>query len=426
MAASSDLTTMVISSEEMTSLVPETSSAGPKPPPMSSLAYTIIGIVMMCYCCLGFTFNSCSILVFAKNKNLRSPTNMFILALNICDFLMASAAAPFSAFSSLSHGWMFGEIGCLYEGFMVYFLGQTSMYLLAAISFDRYFVIAKPLQASKITHRIAGISVGICWFLGFLWSALPAVGWNRYALEGAEISCSVVWQSDNPSDMSYIFVIFFACLVVPLGVMFFSYFNVYMTIKSINKNQVWDMKSRVARRNLRIEKKMFKTILVMCAAFVGAWTPYTAVSFYAAFGGAHAISPLVGTLPALLAKCAGLLNPIIYVATNKQFRTAFYQLVPCDGVKKTLQKKEDEPDSDDSGDENETKTKKDSKDNKDNKATTSKKGGGGNAVGPAPEVIDEKEAETQIEEIIHTPNHTANTNVIKVERVEMTELTKVD
>ncbi|ESO95853.1 hypothetical protein LOTGIDRAFT_64356, partial [Lottia gigantea] len=276
--------------------------------------------VMTMYCITAVLFDGCAMLVFLKNKNLRSPTNLFILGLNVCDFLMATIAAPLSGISSFHHRWLFGTIGCTYEGFAVYFLGQTSMYLLAAISFDRYYVIAKPLQASKITHRVATIAVLACYAGGFFWAFVPLVGWNEYTLEGAKISCSVVWESSNPVYTSYIFTIFITCLVIPLAVMFFSYFNVYMTVRKL---------SRIARRNFRIEKKMFKTIIAMCTTFVAAWMPYTVVSFYGAFYGQGSVAPALGTMPALFAKCAGLLNPIIYVATNKQFRTAFYQLVPC-------------------------------------------------------------------------------------------------
>lgn len=70
--------------------------------------------------------------------------------------------------------------------------------------------------------------------------------------------------------------------------------------------------------------------------------------------------PIVLTeFPGLAAKSQGVLNPLIYGATNKMFRQAFYKCLPCSGLSAMLVKKEEEkpPSSveSNSGDENETK-----------------------------------------------------------------------
>lgn len=48
----------------------------------------------------------------------------------------------------------------------------------------------------------------------------------------------------------------------------------------------------------------------------------------------------MGTISAIAAKLSGLWNPIIYMATNKQFRVAFYKLLPCRRIRKRLLKDE--------------------------------------------------------------------------------------
>ena len=45
--------------------------------------------------------------------------------------------------------------------------------------------------------------------------------------------------------------------------------------------------------------------------------------------GAEAVHPLAGTMPAVLAKCSCVLNPLLYVGTNSQFRYEFGKLL-CD------------------------------------------------------------------------------------------------
>lgn len=90
--------------------------------------------------------------------------------------------------------------------------------------------------------------------------------------------------------------------------------------------------------------------------------PYTVVSFVSAFGDPTLISPLMATIPALVAKSAGLWNPLIYVATNKQFRYGFYAIIPCKGIKDSLVKKEEkQPESSQESDLDEEDDKKNTK-----------------------------------------------------------------
>lgn len=78
------------------------------------------------------------------------------------------------------------------------------------------------------------------------------------------------------------------------------------------------------------------------------WSPYAVVSLWAAFGNPNDISVLAGTLPAVLAKSSIIWNPIIYVATNKQFRHGFFAIIPCSGLKEALMKKEQQMEKEDS------------------------------------------------------------------------------
>ncbi|XP_052777219.1 visual pigment-like receptor peropsin [Mya arenaria] len=127
-----------------------------------------------------------------------------------------------------------------------------------------------------------------------------------------------------------------------MGVMIYSYYHVFMTVRSVNKNMVWDMKSRMARKNLKLEKRMLKTCVIMCAVYWAVWTPYTVVSLIQAFGDPDSIPLFFTELPAAAAKSQIVWNPIIYVGTNKQFRKAFYAALPCESIRNKLVKREEE------------------------------------------------------------------------------------
>ncbi|XP_076074684.1 visual pigment-like receptor peropsin isoform X2 [Mytilus galloprovincialis] len=308
---------------------------------LSPLILTSLGVYLTIAIVIGTLANGSALYVFFTNKQLRSPTNMFIISLLICDFLMCTVGAPLPAASNFAHRWLWGWSGCVFHGFTVYILGLTNLYILTAISVDRYIIIAKPLQASKINHRVVGISVFLCYFFGFVWSFLPLVGWSEYVFEGAGTACGISYDYNSASAFSYNIAIFINCYWIPIFIMIYCYYYVFMTIRSMARNTAFDRKSRIAKRNLRIEKKMAKTIALMIGVFMFAWTPYAVAAFWVAFGFGE-LPVIVSTSASMFAKSASVWNPLIYVYTNKQFRKAFYEKIPCSGFRSKLIKKEEE------------------------------------------------------------------------------------
>lgn len=192
--------------------------------------YNIIAITLTGTSIFGTIENVIVIILFCKVKSLQSSPNMFIVSVALSDFIMCVLSKPFVIASSLAGVWIFGASGCTFYGFLVYFLGLTSMYNLSALSFDRYIIITKPVFAAKITHSVAGAVIAGCWLLGMFWAILPLMGWNSYELEVPYTSCSVVWDSNEPFRISYNITIFFTCFFIPVFIMGFSYTMIYITV----------------------------------------------------------------------------------------------------------------------------------------------------------------------------------------------------
>lgn len=88
-------------------------------------------------------------------------------------------------------------------------------------------------------------------------------------------------------------------------------------------------------------KSNIKCLYIVSGVFVFCWTPYAFTAFYVAFG-FGSLPVIAATIPSFFAKTASVWNPIIYVFTNKQFRRAFYDLIPCTDLRAKLVKKEEE------------------------------------------------------------------------------------
>ena len=76
------------------------------------------------------------------------------------------------------------------------------------------------------------ISLIICAGHALIWTVPPLVGWNRYVLEGAGLSCSVDFQSREISDRVYQIAIFTSSFFLPIVVIIYCYYNVYMTVSA--------------------------------------------------------------------------------------------------------------------------------------------------------------------------------------------------
>ena len=198
-------------------------------------AHRVVGVFLFFVGLFGFIENTLVLVTFAKNKQLRSATNTFIIGLAISDFLMAVLCNPLAWTSAMNGEWFAGDFWCLWEGFLVFVLGLTALYLLTAVSVDRYIVIAKPLLAPMITKRVAVLAVVSCFVGGTFWSIFPFFGWSSYGLEAPGVFCGLHYEDKSFSTTSYVVTIFFFCFAIPLMVMIYSYFNVYMTVSYFNQ-----------------------------------------------------------------------------------------------------------------------------------------------------------------------------------------------
>ncbi|XP_059165397.1 opsin-3-like [Physella acuta] len=313
---------------------------------VSRLDYIIVGVTLLGVTAVGTLFNGLAIAVFIRYRELRSPTNSFIAALCVCDVLMSIIGAPIPAYYALLETYIKSSALCALDAFTVYFLACTSIYLLTAISVDRYFIIVKPIASLVISQRAANLAIVLCFCAGFIWATLPLVGWNQYSLEGIGVACSVTWNRKDTNFLSFIIALFIGCFLLPLIIMGFCYARIVFAVRKVFRGTF----IRNAKKHYKMECHMIKTIVVMIALFVFSWTPYAVVSFTIAFGTRPQMSRLIETIPALVAKSSCIWNPIIYVAMNSHFRSGFFSLLPF-GKKISIFQASISKDEDDAGEE---------------------------------------------------------------------------
>uniref|UniRef100_A0A8C8M251 Opsin 9 n=1 Tax=Oncorhynchus tshawytscha TaxID=74940 RepID=A0A8C8M251_ONCTS len=142
--------------------------------------------------------------------------------LAVWDFGYSLLGAPCLIISSVSHGWVFGEAGCLWYGLQGFVFGIGSLITTCLISLDRCL-------------KICSFRYGqwrLVWFYSLFWASLPVFGFGSYGPEHFGTSCTINWSGMRSSliDRLYILLILIMCFFLPTLTIVASYVTILLTV----------------------------------------------------------------------------------------------------------------------------------------------------------------------------------------------------
>ena len=302
-------------------------------------------------------------------KKLRSPSNLLIVSLAVADMLVALLVMPFAALLEIRGRWDLGKAYCITWTSMDVLLCTASILNLCMISVDRYFVITRPFQyAMKRTPKRMAIMIVGVWVASALISIPPLFGWSERYREG---QCTV------SQSIGYQFYATIGSFYLPLAVMIFIYYRIYMVSSRLAATEARSMPNMchesialnsnseqnhncpngaAGKRESRIgmlpkkkrqfprfnlfkksnlnkissskDRKATKTLGVIMGAFTACWLPFFILALIRPFAGDH-IPHWLNSLFLWLGYCNSFLNPIIYARFNRDFRTPFKEIICC-------------------------------------------------------------------------------------------------
>ncbi|XP_059555221.1 histamine H2 receptor isoform X2 [Myotis daubentonii] len=274
---------------------------------------TIAGNVVVC-------------LAVGLNRQLRSLTNCFIVSLAITDLLLGLLVMPFSAFYQLSCRWSFGKVFCNIYTSLDVMLCTASILNLFMISLDRYCAVTDPLRYPVlITPVRVGVSLVLIWAVSITLSFLSIhLGWNirdetsrvNHTIQPCKVQVNLVYGLVDGLVTFY----------VPLLVMCITYFRIFKIAREQAKriHHVGPWKAATIR-----EHKATVTLATVMGAFIVCWFPYFTVFVYRGLRGDDAVNKTFEAVVLWLGYANSALNPILYAALNRDFRTAYQQLLRC-------------------------------------------------------------------------------------------------
>ncbi|XP_072033752.1 G-protein coupled receptor 161-like [Amphiura filiformis] len=299
-----------------------------------------IGVIML----LSIIGNSLVLLAIYKNPALQNKTAIFIANIAIADFTNGCIGMPFLLVSTITNNWPFSDALCSFTAAITIILCAVSIGTLGSIAHDRYCAIVYPLKYHELMSKTK-----IVFFLAWIWiqavviAICPLLGWSEYIYIQNEYLCTANWGQDISYTLSL--TIFYS--LGPMTVMLYCYIRILMVARR-HSRQITALKTSVAHQTeistkntkrkrtsilsdpsivqFRKDAKSAFILFIVIAVFLICWMPHL-VTMYAIAFGYNGFTDAFYTATTWLSMTNSMLNPILYGVLNRQYRTAFKQLL---------------------------------------------------------------------------------------------------
>ncbi|XP_068180943.1 histamine receptor H2a [Antennarius striatus] len=315
------------------------------------LSTVLLGIILSLLILLTVGGNVLVCLAVCASRRLRCLTNCFIVSLAITDLLLGLLVLPFSALLQLKDDWPLGPVFCNFYISMDVMLCTASILTLLAISVDRYLAVTMPLRyASLVLPWRVAVAMASVWTVSVAVSFLPIqMGWNTvngtlqnhgpWAQEGR---CR--FELNRPYALTDSLLTFF----LPLITMCWTYLRIFRIARAQAKRIISARPTCITTYNCRNnpsisttllssvsavalrEHKATVTLAAVIGAFVVCWLPYFIL--FTIYGLKELPDP--SSEPEYpyvlwLGYANSALNPVLYGALNRDFRSAYTHLLRC-------------------------------------------------------------------------------------------------
>uniref|UniRef100_A0A1A7WR65 Histamine H2 receptor n=1 Tax=Iconisemion striatum TaxID=60296 RepID=A0A1A7WR65_9TELE len=315
------------------------------------LSKVTLGVILSLLILLTVGGNVLVCLAVCASRRLRCLTNCFIVSLAVTDLLLGLLVLPFSALLLLNDEWPLGPFFCNFYISMDVMLCTASILTLLAISVDRYLAVTMPLRYASLVlpWRVAVALVSV-WTVSVAVSFLPIqMGWNTV---NGTVQNHGPWASARRCrfelNRPYVLTDSLLTFYLPLGAMCWTYLQILRIARSQAKRIIstrpicitsynvrnnppttTTLVSSVAAVALR-EHKATLTLAAVIGAFVVCWLPYF-ILFTVLGLKEHPDPGIVPEFPIVLwlGYTNSALNPFLYGALNRDFRSAYTHLLRC-------------------------------------------------------------------------------------------------
>ncbi|XP_051037495.1 olfactory receptor 2T29 [Phodopus roborovskii] len=280
----------------------------------------LLAVVIFVVFLMALSGNVLLILLILSDTRLHTPMYFFISQLSLMDMMYISVTVPKMLMDQVLGSHKISAVACGMQMFLYVTIGGSEVFLLAAMSYDRYVAICYPLRYPVLmNHRVCLLLMSVCWFLGSLDGyILTSVTMTFPFCESREIyhffcevpavtklSCSDTWFYETLMYLCCVLM-----LLIPVTVISSSYSSILLTVHRMN--------SAEGRKKALATCSSHMTVVIL---FYGAaiYTYMLPASFHT-----PEKDMVVSVFYTILTP---LLNPLIYSLRNKNVTEALKKLL---------------------------------------------------------------------------------------------------
>ena len=256
------------------------------------------------------TVNLLSIIIFIKNRTLRSHSMYLVINLTVADMLVGGISSNCSNIIFLRMGCKILNVRLTWEGdnivsFIFYWFPLTSLTNITVISLDRMHATFRPFRHRVIKKWVYGVTISVVWVL----AAMISTAISMLQLFGKE------WSHHQYFWQSY-------CLLC-LFVICACYASIIVKICCGARPQHHGATRR--------QRKLTVTLLIMTIVSLLLWLPYAVATFvYYTTDSIRSLSPTkrirLNSSLLLLFYTNSFVNPVVYTIRMPEYRKALLLL----------------------------------------------------------------------------------------------------
>ena len=263
------------------------------------------------------------------DKNLRRPSNGYLLSLALTDVCISLGLIPLEMTYVWSYPeWPLGSLGTNILNSVWLFSIAGSFVTLLVITVDRYRAVMSLVRYREVVSWGRTLIITV---LVWLYVVVVVILMRVFAFESTS-GKTYEW------NVNYKFYYAFLALhiALPLLIICALYYKIYKKAVQTRKQLLshgqahqGSMNTSDTVRETRVEVKMAKTVGFVFLFLVIVWIPVLILEIFYAIGSQSCIIEKLGVVSVWLTCSSGMINPVVYSLRNKDFRHAILQLIHC-------------------------------------------------------------------------------------------------
>uniref|UniRef100_H3AP71 Thyrotropin-releasing hormone receptor n=1 Tax=Latimeria chalumnae TaxID=7897 RepID=H3AP71_LATCH len=313
---------------------------------------TISVFLVLVICGIGIIGNMMVVLVVLTTRDMRTPTNCYLVSLAVADLMVLVAAGLPNVSDSLAGTWIYGHAGCLGITYFQYLGINVSSWSITAFTVERYIAICHPMRAQTVcTVSRAKRIIAVVWIVTSVYCMLWFFLVDINVTEDQHVVCG--YKVSRNLYLPIYLVDFAIFYVTPLFVATILYGLIGRVLflspipnRADTATERWREKSgkeksgsepengkaihRPRHRSaLSSRKQVTKMLAVVVILFALLWMPYRTLVLVNSFVNTPYLNPWFILFCRICIYANSAINPVIYNLMSQKFRSAFKKLSKC-------------------------------------------------------------------------------------------------